>query len=198
MMTSSNGNISRVTGHLTRSFGVFFDLRLNKRLSKQSWGWWFDTLSCPLWCHCNAYAGAFVSELDHHGIKVIACSLFHTKSLPKQVFTYHWSGPSKQTLNWKYRLQKTGSFCSGISLSLCNIMHFIPSTETISFCDSVQTEFAIWLCFMDPGGRLNIKISSCQYRDPHVKDKTTVFSLTLDPIRGKDGLYIETVPWMHV
>ena len=23
-------------------FDVFFDLRLNKRLSKQSWGWWFD------------------------------------------------------------------------------------------------------------------------------------------------------------
>ena len=38
---------------VTRSFDVFFDLRLNKRLSKQSWGWWFETLSCPLWCHCN-------------------------------------------------------------------------------------------------------------------------------------------------
>ena len=31
----------------------FFDQRLNKRLSKQSWGWWFETLSCPLWHHCN-------------------------------------------------------------------------------------------------------------------------------------------------
>ena len=29
---------------VTRSFDVFFDLRLNKRLSKQSWGWWFETL----------------------------------------------------------------------------------------------------------------------------------------------------------
>ena len=38
---------------VTRSFDVFFDLRLNKRLSKQSWGWWFETLSCPLWRHCN-------------------------------------------------------------------------------------------------------------------------------------------------
>ena len=57
MMTSSNGNIFRATGHLcgeftaqrpvVRSFDVFFDLRLNKRLRKQSWGWWFDTLSCP-------------------------------------------------------------------------------------------------------------------------------------------------------
>ena len=37
----------------TRSFGVFFDLHLNKRLSKQSWGWWFETLSRPLWRHRN-------------------------------------------------------------------------------------------------------------------------------------------------
>ena len=36
-----------------RSFDIFFDLRLNKRLSKQSWCWWFETLSCPLWHHCN-------------------------------------------------------------------------------------------------------------------------------------------------
>ena len=38
---------------VTRSFAVFFDLRLNQRLRKQSWGWWFDTPSRPLWRHCN-------------------------------------------------------------------------------------------------------------------------------------------------
>ena len=38
---------------VTRSFDVSFDLRLNKRLSKQSWGWWFETRSHPLWRHCN-------------------------------------------------------------------------------------------------------------------------------------------------
>ena len=69
MMTSSNGNIFRVTSPLwgnspvigefppqkpvTQSFDVFFDLRLNK-LSKQSWGWWFETPLCPLLRHCNA------------------------------------------------------------------------------------------------------------------------------------------------
>ena len=36
---------------VTRSFDVFFYLRLNKRLSKQSSAWWFDTLSRPLWRH---------------------------------------------------------------------------------------------------------------------------------------------------
>ena len=69
MMTSSNGNIFGVTGPLcgeftgsgefptqspvTRSFDVFFDLRLNKRLSKQPWGWWFETPSWSLWRHCD-------------------------------------------------------------------------------------------------------------------------------------------------
>ena len=59
MVTSSNGNIFRVTGHcagnspltgefhaqrpVTRSFDFFFGLCLNKRLSKQPWGWWFET-----------------------------------------------------------------------------------------------------------------------------------------------------------
>ena len=61
MMMSSNENIFRVTGPLCgeftgpgefptqrpvmQSFDVFFDLRLNKRLSKQPWGWWFETPS---------------------------------------------------------------------------------------------------------------------------------------------------------
>ena len=36
------------------SFDIFFDLRLNKRLSKQSWDWWFETPSRLLWRHCNA------------------------------------------------------------------------------------------------------------------------------------------------
>ena len=69
MMTSSNGSIFRVTGSLCGEFTghrwiprtkasdaglwCFFDLRLNKPLSKQSWGWWFEKLSHSLWRHCN-------------------------------------------------------------------------------------------------------------------------------------------------
>ena len=45
---------------MTRSFGVFFDLCLNKRLSKKSWGWWFETLSRPLWRHCNEAWMSFI------------------------------------------------------------------------------------------------------------------------------------------
>ena len=74
MMTSSNGNIFRVTGPLcgeftghgefptqrpvTRSFDGFFDLRLNKQLSKQPLGWWFlDAIVVIMtslqWCHMH-------------------------------------------------------------------------------------------------------------------------------------------------
>ena len=52
---------------VTRSFDVFFDLRLNKRLSKQSRGWWFETLSRPLWRHCNEQDGwhQVIYHLEH-------------------------------------------------------------------------------------------------------------------------------------
>ena len=79
MMTSSNGTIFPVTDHLcgnspvpgefpeqrpvTRTFDVFFDLPLNKPLSKQSWGWWFETLSPLLWRHCNDLLRAPVATL---------------------------------------------------------------------------------------------------------------------------------------
>ena len=38
---------------VTWSFDVFFDLRLNKRLSKQSWGWWSEMPPRSLWRQCN-------------------------------------------------------------------------------------------------------------------------------------------------
>ena len=55
---------------VTRSFGVFFDLRLIKRLRKQSWGWWFETLPRPLWRHSNelhgpVYLSIFPLECGH-------------------------------------------------------------------------------------------------------------------------------------
>ena len=61
LMVICAGN-SPVTGEfpaqrpLARSFDIFFDLRLNIRLCKRSWGWWFETLSRPLWRHYNVAA----------------------------------------------------------------------------------------------------------------------------------------------
>ena len=49
---------------VTRSFDVFFDLGLNKRLSKQWRGWWFETLSCPLWHHRNGQRAKLHSPIS--------------------------------------------------------------------------------------------------------------------------------------
>ena len=101
MMTSSNGNIFRVTGPLcgeftgpgefptqrpvTRSFDLFFDLRLNKPLSKQPWGWWFETLSRSLWRHRNAVDGVVGggTAILGRGHRLRASTRDTHKSLPR-------------------------------------------------------------------------------------------------------------------
>ena len=68
-MTSSNGHMFRVTGHLYGEFTshrwiphtkageaelwCFLWSASNKRLCKQSRGWWFEMPSRPFWRHCN-------------------------------------------------------------------------------------------------------------------------------------------------
>ena len=53
---------------VTRCFDIFFDLCLNKRFSKQSWGWWFETLSCPLWRHCNVISQLICVKIAPTGL----------------------------------------------------------------------------------------------------------------------------------
>ena len=123
MMTSSNGNIFRVTGPLCgeftapgefpaqrpvmRSFDVFSDLRLNKRLSKQPWGWWFETPSWSLWRQCN-------------GETVLLCNNVS-----------HWLGPSlESTLScyirpcykWYHKLKHNMMYDTFGFLHLCNFL----------------------------------------------------------------------------
>ena len=113
MMTSSNGSIFRVTGHLcgeftgspvnfpsqlpvTRSFDVFLDLHLNKRLSKQSWGWWFGTQSRPSWPHCSAITpvwdsfsspGTYSTQNTLHREQVSKTTDIDTQRI---LYTYRW------------------------------------------------------------------------------------------------------------
>ena len=87
MMTSSNGNIFRVAGPLcgeftgpgefptqrpvTRRIDVFFDLRLNNRLSKQPWSWWFETLLWSLWRQCNVMCFISTSNILRDRVSVM-------------------------------------------------------------------------------------------------------------------------------
>ena len=99
MMTSSTFSVllalcagnSPVTGEfpsqrpMTRSFDVFFDLRLNKRLSKQSRGWRFETQSRPLCRHSNGMKQYWIGRVNKpHGLLVIA----DTTSIIKQTTNY--------------------------------------------------------------------------------------------------------------
>ena len=70
---------------VTRSFDVFFDLRLNKRLSKQPWGWWFETPSCSLGRHCNVYSLWKLWMLIPH---------LRDWMRPWRRLLWYWKGPS--------------------------------------------------------------------------------------------------------
>ena len=86
---------------VTQSFDAFFDLRLNKRLSKQSWGWWFETLSCSsLWRHCNGKGNQDCTWSD---------GLLHCPCMPKSPGHNEWS--NEYIINSVYtRLHTRGAF----------------------------------------------------------------------------------------
>ena len=107
MMTSSNWNILCITDHLCGEFtghrwipltkasdAELFDLCLNTRLSKQTWVWWFETPSRPLWRHYDA----FVQTNSKNDITVLHLALcgnpsgthgFLSVPVMQKVFPWH-------------------------------------------------------------------------------------------------------------
>ena len=86
---------------VTRSFDVFFDLRLNKRLSKQLWGWWFETPSWSLWRQCNGFCHFFcwryIISLWWIHVSHMFTSFRVTSRTPIICFPkYQWSNPEIQ------------------------------------------------------------------------------------------------------
>ena len=101
MKTPSNGTIVRVTGPLcgeftgpgdfpsqrpeTRSFNIFFDLRLNILLSKQSWCRSSKTPSRSLWRHCNEHNSRTASK-----DMLFLLHVFHGGRLNTYAITCNW------------------------------------------------------------------------------------------------------------
>ena len=98
---------------VTRSFDVFFDLRPNKRLSKQSWGWWFEMSSCPLWRHSNALSNQCLTycTLDPRIKLAGTFQAVHLKS---------W------LCIWKYRLQNEGHFVQASLFQIKGALMVLP------------------------------------------------------------------------
>ena len=83
---------------VTRSFDVFFELRLNKGLSKQSWGWWFEMLSWS-WCHCNVKVYCVISVWKINSVDdelVLSLPDFNTFDAYTNIQC------SKTVYNWSY------------------------------------------------------------------------------------------------
>ena len=122
MMTSSNGNIFRVTGPLrgeftgpgefptqrpvTRSFDVLFDLCLDKRLSKQPWGWWFETSSWSLWRQCNVTKWTVNTQRHEQDILQTSYFQIHFHHLKIALrFNFYWSFVSRIQLSMSTLVQ---------------------------------------------------------------------------------------------
>ena len=116
MKTSSNGNIFRATGPLcgeftgpvTWSFGVFFDLRLNKRLSKQPWGLWFETPPWSLWRQCDVLVQIMACRLNARCL--YQCWRFVDLTFRKKTIMFEVKCTNFHSIKWilKCRLQMAG------------------------------------------------------------------------------------------
>ena len=103
---------------VTRSFDVFFDLHLNKRLSKQLWGWWFETPLRSLRRHCNVlknmvqgllclfFCGFNVTYVDSInrfsisvGFSLALGNLHFTFCQCSDIIRYQWSWPDMLLLS---------------------------------------------------------------------------------------------------
>ena len=97
---------------VTRSFAVFSDLCQNKRLRKQSWGWWFETPSRSLWRHCN---GANVFRKG--GFQLLFCYSFgklfyHGDVIKWKHFSRYWPfvrGIHRSPVNFSHKGQWRGA-----------------------------------------------------------------------------------------
>ena len=125
LITSSNGNIFHVIGPLwgestgdqfpsqrpvAWSFNVFFDLRQNKQLSKESRCRWFEMPSHLLWRHCNDW---FITTGDNEGS--VWCGLHILYSLQVNVSeTCSWNGFANYFENWQLLtlVKDIWSFCT--------------------------------------------------------------------------------------
>ena len=151
---------------VARSFDVYFDLRLNKRLSKQSWDWWFETQSRPLWRHRNekthmnmwTYVDQMSMKTYHDG--VIKCNFSTLLALCKgnppvtgefpyqRLVTRSFDVLFALHLSKRLSKQSTRRWCETPSRSLwqhCNMMNPISTV----YLNSVKScGIKPWACFV--------------------------------------------------
>ena len=160
---------------VTRSFDVFFDLRLSKRFYKQSRRWWFETPSWSWWQHCNWYVTVLLITLY---VTVYPCIDYRYGVIRKNIYNFcrNWRGFFP--LRWRHnehdgvsnhqhhgcllnrlfrrrskkttKLRVTG-LCVGISPGPVNSPHKGPVTRKMFPFDDVimQGNYPVLACRVD-------------------------------------------------
>ena len=206
-MTSSNGNIYRVTGTLwgeitghrwiplTKSsdagHNAFFYLPLNKRLSKQSWGWWFETPPRSLWRQCNDsnfiitnYLRLSKNTFSVHGYRTLMSLLFNSRCVQTLImwskyFSYFTTYTAGQIVG------SISVFCFGI-FCLCYVLRswIVKIWFLLSL---VTTPFQAIRKFINRFWAVNIHV--CQ--DKHLKQSCHVTTILTK------GVFFETVHCLY-
>ena len=141
---------SSVTGEfpaqrpVTRSFDVFFDLRLNTRMSKQRWARWFEMPSRPSWRHYNDIIFFVKWELGFGLDQANNSSLLKTKASVVRTWTclQKWSEHSNDSnFYWKYGCSKY----LNLHIPPSNLYHN-PSTHPQSPTPSPQKYNVRYIC----------------------------------------------------
>ena len=123
---------------VTRSFDVFFDLHLNKRLSKQSWGWWFQTPSHPLWRHCNLENGLQWKFIKHSYSDQIFGYVFYGVECPCYFLLKDHHGFSKEHQCFYACQYET---CPQSSVAACRCIFGVVSGKWSPHKSNVQSKF---------------------------------------------------------
>ena len=115
MMPSSNGNIFRITGHLSGEFAGHRWIPREKARDAELWcflwstpeltveqTWWFETPSRPLWRHCN------VSNYKHSFMMTFAIKL--NAIILIKYPTWLWIRCKSFSILWRVRGKRCGNY----------------------------------------------------------------------------------------
>ena len=106
---------------VTRNFDVFFDLPPNKLLSKESWDWWFETPSRPLWRHRKGNG-------------------YHVHVHWKAVLILKWANPEIPRLRWSITTICTPGV--GVTKSISTVPLFFE------FFSIIKTRVSYWISLL--------------------------------------------------
>ena len=91
---------------------LFFICALNKRLNKQSWGWWFETPSCSLWRHSNDYHRYYSHSWPHD-----VTSNFHLPLLATGLLVMH------HDMLWQIVMNNSGTMDVSYPIKFTDFSH---------------------------------------------------------------------------